>query len=376
MRSIRLFPVVPVLVLVVTAAFLGPAASAASPASAVWQPVYRQPSGEATLTDVVTTVPGHVWAAGTVRATESINEPVVFRTINGVTTSLPFPATSDRGGSFAGVDGVADDDMWAVGALYYGITGWPVPLLAHWDGTAWIRLRLPLPSGTSGQLVAVSARSSDDVWFAGTVEDLNAVRLFHWDGLRIAEVPVVVADPACSDPTAEVTDVVTTAGAVWLSLTCQLNTDARSESSVQRLRAGAWTSAFITQPSGGVVGLAEDGTGLVLGVGFRPVVGGSVPVLVAGRSILREVASFSPSQFFWAVAARAGAVYLVGQVPTNDTPVVLHRQGPTFVTEAIDGDQPLFGVTVDDAGTAWAVGPTFGGSFTPPRAGLWQRVTG
>lgn len=376
MWSSRYFRAVPVLVAVLTVALLGPSAAAAAPAVAVWQPVYRQPSGQATLTDVVTTVPGHVWAAGAVRVTDSISEPAAFRTINGVTTSLPFPATSDRGGSFAGVDGVADDDMWAVGALYYGITGFPVPLLAHWDGTAWTRLRLPLPPGTSGQLVAVSTRAADDVWFAGTVEDLNAARLFHWDGQRVAEVPVVVADPACSDPTAEVTDVVTTAGAVWLSLTCQLNTDGRSESSVQRLHADTWTSAFTTPPSGGIVGLAENGTGLVLAVGFRPVVGGSVPVLVAGRSTLREVASFSPSQFFWAVAARRGVVYLVGQVPTNDTPVVLRRQGSTFVTEAIDGDQPLFGVTVDDAGTAWAVGPTFGGSFTPPRAGLWQRVTG
>ncbi|MBA3523833.1 MAG: hypothetical protein H0T85_04630 [Geodermatophilaceae bacterium] len=186
---------------------------------------------------------------------------------------------------------------------------------------------------------------------------------------------MTIPSPTCFVATAMVTDLVTSAGAVWLSVRCQLNTDGRTESSVVRLRNGVWTSAYVTEPSGGIVGLAEDGTGLVLAVGFRQVVGGSVPVLLAGRSTLREVASFPTSQFFWAVAARAGAIYLVGQVPINDTPLVLRRNGSTFVQESIDGDQPLFGVTVDPAGTAWAVGPAFGGSFSPPRAGLWQRVT-
>lgn len=53
---------------------------------------------------------------------------------------------------------------------------------------------------------------------------------------------------------------------------------------------------------------------------------------------------------------------------------VLHAlAGSGFVPEPVAGDQPLFGVTVDPAGTAWAVGPDFGGSFGPPSAELWQR---
>lgn len=378
MRSFRTCRAVPLLVAALAATLLGPAtgAAAADPAAALWSPVYRQPAGESTLTDVTTTVPGHVWAAGTVRGSDVFDQPTVFRTVGGVTTELPFGTTPDRWGRFAGVGGVSDDDMWAAGVLIYKASGFAVPLLAHWDGTAWTQVRLPLPRGSSGELVAVSARAADDVWFAGSVDDLDAARLFHWDGRRVTEVPVTITSPTCFDPTAEVTDVVSTAGAVFLSLRCQLNTDGRSESSVQRLRGGVWTSAFVTEPSGGIVGLAEDGTGLVLAVGFRQVVGGSLPVLLAGRSTLREVASFPMSQFFWAVAARAGDVYLVGQVPINDTPLVVHRKGSTFVPEAIDGDQPLFAVTIDDAGTAWTVGPAFGGSFSPPRAGLWQRVAG
>lgn len=380
----RFFRLILALVAALTATLLGPVATAGAvgpgagptPAAGTWQPVYRKPAGESTLTDVVTTLPGHVWAAGTIRGEDGYDRPTVLRTVDGVTTSLPFRTDfTDRWGRFSGVGGVADDDMWAVGLLVYKATGFSIPLLAHWNGTVWTQVPLPLPAGTGGELVAVSARSAQDVWFAGTVADLDAARLFHWDGRRITQVPVTVADPTCSAPTATVTDVVTTAGAVWLSLRCQLNTDGRSESSVQRLRGGVWASAFITPPSGGIVGLGEDGTGLVLAVGFRSVVGGSVPILAAGRSTLREVASFPTSQFFWAVAARAGAVYLVGQVPSNDTPLVLRRNGSSFVQESIDGDQPLFGVTVDDAGTAWAVGPAFGGSFSSPRAGLWQRVT-
>jgi len=121
----------------------------------------------------------------------------------------------------------------------------------------------------------------------------------------------------------------------------------------------------------GPVGLV---TGLVLATGFKPVFGGSLPILVAGRSTLREVASFGQEQFYWDVAAQAGAIYLVGQLSSSNTPQILRRSGATFVAEPIDGDVPLFGVTVDPAGTAWAVGPAFGGAFGLVSAGLWRRT--
>jgi len=140
---------------------------------------------------------------------------------------------------------------------------------------------------------------------------------------------------------------------------------------VQRLVGSTWSLTYSTGASGGVVSVADDGTGLVLATGFKPVVGGSPPILVAGRSTLREVASFGAEQFSWDVAARAGAIYLVGQLSSSNTPQVLRRRGSAFVPEPIDGDVQLFGVA---AGTAWAVGPAFGGSFGPPNAGLWRRT--
>ena len=350
------------------------AATGPSPAAASWEPVHRQ--SQTFLDGVTTTGPEHVWAVGSQLATDGFYRPAAFRTVDGVTTQLPpVPADySTRWGRFLSVDGVADDDMWAVGLFVAKTSGTTVPLLAHWNGTAWQQVRLPLPPRSLGELVSVSARAADDVWFAGNLGDFGDVALFHWDGTQISEIPVTVADPICSPTRTLAVDLTTTSQAVWLATRCTVNTDARTAGSVQRLVGSTWSLAYSTGPSGGLVSIADDGTGLVLATGFKPVFGGSLPILVAGRSTLREVASFGQEQFYWDVAAQAGAIYLVGQLSSSNTPQILRRSGATFVAEPIDGDVPLFGVTVDPAGTAWAVGPAFGGAFGLVSAGLWRRT--
>ncbi|MBA3251418.1 MAG: hypothetical protein H0T66_14200 [Geodermatophilaceae bacterium] len=346
-----------------------------APAAASWQPVYRQ-GGQTYLDGFTTTAPGHIWAVGSRVAEDGYHRLAAFRTVNGVTTQLPpVPADySTRWGRFLSVDGVADDDLWAVGVFAAKTSGTTIPLLARWNGTAWRQVRLPLPPRALGELVSVSARAADDVWFAGNTGDFGDVALFHWDGTQVNEIPVTVADPICSPARTLAVDLTTTSNAVWLATRCTLNTDARTAGSVQRLVGGTWSLAYSSGPSRGVVSIADDGTGLVLATGFTPTFGGSLPILVAGRASLRVVATFGQDQFYWDVAARAGAVYLVGQVSTSNTPLVLRGSGSTFGPEPIDGDMPLFGVTIDAAGTAWSVGPAFGGSFGAPNAGLWQRI--
>ena len=88
-----------------------------------------------------------------------------------------------------GVRAVAPDDVWVVGHRYPGGPRW-IPLILHWDGTAWTQATIP-PFPQGGQLRDVVSRSPtnvDAVGFAG--EGTNADTLvLHWDGTSWTRQP-------------------------------------------------------------------------------------------------------------------------------------------------------------------------------------------
>lgn len=360
------------------AGLAAPSVATAAPVAAaapLWTQVYELPGGQTNLSQDVATGVDDVWAVGTTTGPDGYARPAAYHTVGGTTTTTLLNLDwSTQWGRFSGVDGVAADDVWAGGILLQKATGVSRPLLAHWDGTGWSQVALPGGSSLSGELVGVAARSSNDVWFAGTMDGVRTARLYHWDGSRVRSVPVAIQDPTCFAARATVTALTVTAQDVWLGLRCGLTTDARQEGSVQTLHDGRWRLALVQEPSSGILGLAENGSGTVWAVGTRLTPGGFESVVYGGRSSLQLQGSFGGDQLYWAVAARGQQVYLVGQLSINNTPLVLRRAGPGWVSEAVDGGQPLFGVTIDPAGTAYAVGPTFGGSFGVPQAGLWRRT--
>ena len=94
-----------------------------------------------------------------------------------------------------GAVALAANDVWMVG--YQANFGSPITLTEHWNGTAWAIVASPFdhipPSSHSisdGSLIAVTARSSTDVWAAGsyftfTDGDPSGVYralLIHWNG--------------------------------------------------------------------------------------------------------------------------------------------------------------------------------------------------
>jgi hypothetical protein len=90
--------------------------------------------------------------------------------------------------SLAGLDGVAADDVWAVGAVH-GENG---PPALHWDGSTWESV--PMPGNGTGRLDEVLALASDDVWASGYWTSAGRDRfplLVHWDGTAwsVATVP-------------------------------------------------------------------------------------------------------------------------------------------------------------------------------------------
>ena len=94
--------------------------------------------------------------------------------------SVPIPQPSPI--MLFGVKALAPNDVWAVGHTYLGGPHW-VPLVLHWNGTAWSRATIPtFPSG--GQLRDVVALSPSNVYAVGLDgEGFNARPLvLHWNG--------------------------------------------------------------------------------------------------------------------------------------------------------------------------------------------------
>lgn len=89
---------------------------------------------------------------------------------------------------------VAPDDVWAVGLAGLRFR----PVAAHWDGIRWSLVpTLPLPPGaTEGSLQDVTATSSQDVWAVGYFSSAQGKTLplvEHWDGTAwsLVQAPVL-----------------------------------------------------------------------------------------------------------------------------------------------------------------------------------------
>ncbi|MGA7730903.1 MAG: S-layer homology domain-containing protein [Chloroflexia bacterium] len=86
-----------------------------------------------------------------------------------------------------GVDGVASDDVWAVGEHAIGDAF--QTLVEHWDGSAWSVVPSPNVAGNfSNSLREVTAISSSDVWAVGRGGDAGAL-IEHWDGSVWSVIP-------------------------------------------------------------------------------------------------------------------------------------------------------------------------------------------
>jgi len=114
------------------------------------------------------------------------------------------PAPED-GSNLWGVDGIASDDVWAVGHFddkYDPFSSDQFSLTLHWDGSGWSRIPSPSPGlyiggGTDVFLYDVEMIASDDVWAGGTQKTQHSGDGFvgfqyfvlHWDGSSWTEVP-------------------------------------------------------------------------------------------------------------------------------------------------------------------------------------------
>jgi len=145
------------------------------------------------LQDVVARSPSDAWAAGALYAVGPGNlfgaDPVgaLIEHWNGSQWNIvPNPAGGQAGGVLHGLTVVSPDDIWAVGQRTDGTGGTLLPLIEHWDGTAW-RL-ITAPAGRpSSWLQAVSADGARDAWAVGYQAAAGHPGTYvplieHWDG--------------------------------------------------------------------------------------------------------------------------------------------------------------------------------------------------
>lgn len=176
--------------------------------------------------------PDEVWVVG-----QAQGRPLAARW-DGTSWSVPRGPAAAAALVGAGLEGVAvgPSEAIAVGGGYDRLLGTEVPIIRHWDGTAWtdaaapadltgsvltdvtlvgpgqawavghgfprgnggpglvalhwngdVRQTVPMPSVARGKLLAVAATSPDDVWAVGA--DGRKGLIVHFDGDRWHQVP-------------------------------------------------------------------------------------------------------------------------------------------------------------------------------------------
>lgn len=124
--------------------------------------------------------PTDVWAVG--QYYDASRTYALIEHWDGLTwTVVPSPTPpGEVNVSLSSVSTAAPNDVWAVGVfLPVGGTEAGVfenQLIEHWNGHRW---GLVSPPGPEGELMGVSATSSDDAWAVGKFPNT----LEHWDGV-------------------------------------------------------------------------------------------------------------------------------------------------------------------------------------------------
>jgi hypothetical protein len=114
----------------------------------------------------------------------------------GAWTIVPAPPTG-QDASLSGVTTTSDTDAWAVGYCcarpnFLGA----IPIIDHWNGTAWSQASVPSTGYSTNSLTAVSASSATDAWAVGRSEPQRYTwypLAMHWNGTAWSVSPSFVS---------------------------------------------------------------------------------------------------------------------------------------------------------------------------------------
>lgn len=138
------------------------------------------------LAAISAAAPDDIWAVG---AVDSFNEAALAMRYNGrrwTTVRTPSPP---EGAQLNDVAAIGTDDVWAVGHTNPGDPG--NALAMHWNGTRWTSVPVPQPGGDGfDYLLAVDGVATDDVWAVGASDTAPYTVILHWDGEGWTEIDI------------------------------------------------------------------------------------------------------------------------------------------------------------------------------------------
>ena len=147
--------------------------------------------GSGLLDAVAGSSPNDIWAAG-FRDVDKGLKPIqnLIEHWNGKSWAVvrsPEPGAYANGTAALSV--VAPNDVWAVGQADLTENHYE-PTAEHWNGTDWTATILP-GEGVDSSLADISSAGGDDIWAAGSYEEINPqvgevtfTLTEHWDGKR------------------------------------------------------------------------------------------------------------------------------------------------------------------------------------------------
>jgi len=119
-----------------------------------------------------------VWAVGQQTAGSSLT--TLIEHWNGTNWSVVFGAKVGHGAFLDAVTAISSNDVWAAGQQGAGSSF--TALIEHWNGTSWSIVSSPAFAGVSF-IRGISADASNDVWaVAGPI-------ILHWNGQGWNQVP-------------------------------------------------------------------------------------------------------------------------------------------------------------------------------------------
>ncbi|HUS13501.1 MAG TPA: hypothetical protein VM536_00605, partial [Chloroflexia bacterium] len=109
----------------------------------------------------------------------------------GAWSVVPAPDAGSYANGLYGVAAVSPNDAWAVGEQYYSAYSSYIPLVEHWNGSAWAVVQA---SQYGVSLRSVAALAANDVWAVGWLGGYSTSPLAeHWDGSTWTYVQVSAA---------------------------------------------------------------------------------------------------------------------------------------------------------------------------------------
>lgn len=233
-------------------------------------------STETAFTAVKAFSANDAWAVGGTTASANSSRTTVAMHFNGAAwspTPIPSPGTKDN--ILTSVDGSAPNDVWAVGFLHnlpYG-NRIRLPMIMHWNGSAWTQVPSPGAADHSTYLYDVAAVSATDAWAVGyDTSTPDGAFVARWNGTAWNAAPAPALGSLSSVAARSGNDV-------WVT-----GSDANGAPAAAHWNGSGWTVTPLTV-TGGVgmplvnsVAVVDANTEWAAGSQWEPTTGQSAPI--------------------------------------------------------------------------------------------------